>query len=61
MTRDVEYFRATMIIIWQARSGRTFTRHVDIGHVSHDADFDGLAVLNIGGRGKVVSHALVRT
>lgn len=58
MTRAVEYFKATMTIVWQAKSGVRHTRRVELGHVTAKTDFDGLAVLNIGGRGTVIAHTV---
>lgn len=59
--REREYVKATMTIVWRAKlTGRTHTRHVDLGCVRTDADFDGLAVLNVGIRGSVVSHVVER-
>lgn len=58
--QETEYFKATMTIVWQAKSGKQHTRHVDLGHVRASTDFDGLAFLNIGGRGDVISHSVER-
>lgn len=53
-----EYFKASMTIVWRAKSGKQHTRHVELGHVHAKTDFDGLAVLNVGGRGDVISHTV---
>jgi hypothetical protein len=55
-----EYFKAVMTIIWQAKSGKRHRRRVELGHVTAKTDFDGLAVLNIGGRGTVISQTVAR-
>jgi hypothetical protein len=58
-TTEPTYTRKTMAIRWRSRAGRVHTRRVDLGHVRDGSDhYDALAVLNIGGRGDVVSYTV---
>lgn len=53
------YFKARMTVTYRSlRTGRAHTRTVDIGHVRGDEDFDGMACLNVGIYGTVISHAI---